>query len=238
MGTTGVKLKPINRENVVDKVVKRIVDSIMQGTFKAGDKLPNEYELIENLGVSRNSLREAMKILEAMGIVEIRIGDGTYVCSEASPAMVDPAVYSILSSLSNNSELIDFRQYIDESIVQTAITMITDEEIQALKENVAQTAKALEEMQFDRVQELDVAFHYMLIDSAKNLYYSKMMKELYKIFIHYIFQTISNDRIENGHKSNIVEYHQAILNVVVERNPAKVRDAVALSLNRHYDFVE
>lgn len=69
------KLKPIGQKTIVDQIINTIIDSIIKGNYKAGTKLPSEYELIEEMQVSRNSLREAMKILSTMGIVEIKRGD-------------------------------------------------------------------------------------------------------------------------------------------------------------------
>ena len=60
------KLKPIGQKTIVDQIINTIIDSIIKGNYKAGTKLPSEYELIEEMQVSRNSLREAMKILSTM----------------------------------------------------------------------------------------------------------------------------------------------------------------------------
>lgn len=68
------RLKPIGQKTIVDQIINTIIDSIVRGDYKAGTKLPSEYELIEEMQVSRNSLREAMKILSTMGIVEIKEG--------------------------------------------------------------------------------------------------------------------------------------------------------------------
>ena len=70
-------LSPIDNSSIVDKIIDRIVKAISTGQFKVGEKLPSEFELMEELNVGRNSLREAMKILSALGVVAIRRGDGT-----------------------------------------------------------------------------------------------------------------------------------------------------------------
>ena len=68
------------RESAVDLVVNSIKQLLMERTLKPGDKLPSELEISEELRVSRGSVREAMKILSAFGLVDIRVGNGTYVC--------------------------------------------------------------------------------------------------------------------------------------------------------------
>ncbi len=91
-----LKLAPIESETVVKLVIDRITSAIISGQYKIGEKLPSEYELIEELQVSRNSLREAMKILSAMGVVDIKRGDGTYICSQINPNMFDSVIYSLI----------------------------------------------------------------------------------------------------------------------------------------------
>ena len=104
------KLKPIGQKTIVDQIINTIIDSIIKGNYKAGTKLPSEYELIEEMQVSRNSLREAMKILSTMGIVEIKRGDGTYVCSQVNPSVFDRVVYSMIYDVSTSTELLELRQ--------------------------------------------------------------------------------------------------------------------------------
>ena len=89
--------KKINKKSVVDLIMDQLLSDITSGVYPPGTKLPNEYELIRQMQVSRNSLREAIKILTAMGIVEIRRGDGTYVCSQVNPSVFDNVVYSMVS---------------------------------------------------------------------------------------------------------------------------------------------
>lgn len=225
------KMKPINRQNVVDKVTKRIMDSILEGKFHAGEKLPNEYELIEELQVSRNSLREAMKILAAMGIVDIRIGDGTYICSEIRSSVVDPVIYGLICNVDSYEGLLECRQAIDESILTYAMRNITKEEINELKENLNQTKVAIQNGNFDLLEELDLKFHYMLIDSCKNPYYVRLMRGIYGVFEHYIMEAVSEDRVSGGSHSQILRYHENLLRCVEEKDILGVEEAVRLSLS-------
>jgi DNA-binding FadR family transcriptional regulator len=91
-----MKLEPINNESIVNGVLKRITDSIASGELKPGDKLPTEVEFIEKLGVGRNSVREAIKMLSAMGVLEVKRGNGTYIATKVSPAIFNPLVFSLL----------------------------------------------------------------------------------------------------------------------------------------------
>ena len=103
-------LSPIDNSSIVDKIIDRIVKAISTGQFKVGEKLPSEFELMEELNVGRNSLREAMKILSALGVVDIRRGDGTYVCDHIAPTVFNPIIYSIIFQAESDPDMVEFRE--------------------------------------------------------------------------------------------------------------------------------
>ncbi len=77
------------RESAVDIVVNAIKEMLVTRELRPGDRLPTEIEISEGLGVSRGSVREAMKILSAFGLIDIRVGNGTYVCDTPGNATLD-----------------------------------------------------------------------------------------------------------------------------------------------------
>src|SRR5690554_2813919 len=89
-------LKKIDNKTVVEKIVEQITEAIISKQLKPGDKIPTELELIERFGVGRNSVREAIKMLSAQGVLEIRRGDGTYIAKEIYPSVIDSLVYSLI----------------------------------------------------------------------------------------------------------------------------------------------
>ncbi|MGI5888583.1 MAG: FadR/GntR family transcriptional regulator, partial [Oscillospiraceae bacterium] len=82
------------RESAVDVVINSIKQLLIDGKLKPGDKIPNELEISQGLGVSRGSVREAMKILSALGIVDIKVGNGTYVRSKPDSELLDSLLFS------------------------------------------------------------------------------------------------------------------------------------------------
>ena len=88
-----------------DIIVKRITDALVSGELKPGDKIPTETEFSENLGVGRNAVREAIKVLVAFGVLEIRRAKGTYVVDDYSDKLLDPLIYGLILSERNMDEL-------------------------------------------------------------------------------------------------------------------------------------
>ena len=86
----------INSRSVVQQTMDYITDSIIRKELLPGDQIPTEAQLTEILGVSRNTVREAIKILIYMGVLEIRRPEGTFVCSGFSEPLIDPMLYGII----------------------------------------------------------------------------------------------------------------------------------------------
>ncbi|QHQ61079.1 FCD domain-containing protein [Anaerocolumna sedimenticola] len=219
-------LPPIGKESIVQQVVTRIIDLITNGHYKVGSKLPNEYELIKEMQISRNSLREAMKILEAMGIVEIKRGDGTYVCSQINPNTFDKVIYSLIFDLSTSSELLELRQVLDESIVRLVITKITSEEIDALEQNIRNMRLAINNNDTEAAEEYDYEFHMLLIDACKNTFFIRIAKGVYQILKQSIGENIHLERVN----SLAPDYHEVIVECIKNKDYTKISEVVSNSL--------
>ena len=112
-------LSPIKAKSMVDSVVSRLTSAIMSGELKPGMKIPTEADLVKAFGVGRNTIREAIRILVAYGILEVRRADGTYVCDGFSPKILDPMLYGIiLQKESAHRDLIGLRKLLDNGILE------------------------------------------------------------------------------------------------------------------------
>lgn len=227
------KLKPIGKETIVNQIINEIIDSIVNGIYKAGMKLPNEFELIEQMQVSRNSLREAMKVLAAMGIVEIKRGDGTYVCSQINPTMFDKVVYSMIYDASSSDELLELRQVLDEATVQLVIEKITPEEIESLQKNIEEMREAIHNEDVELMKKNDLEFHLMMIEDCKNIFFIRIMKGVYSIFEKSIWENVTTEKVD----SRAADYHQRMLDCIKNKNYEEVHQVVIDSLSTWRDRV-
>ena len=87
-----------DKESIVQKIVGEFRNALVTKTLKPGDKMPTEIELARKFFVSRNMVREAIKMLVALGVVEIRRGEGTYVTKNISTPVVDPLIFNLVLS--------------------------------------------------------------------------------------------------------------------------------------------
>lgn len=129
------KYSPTNKkQSAVDIVINKIVDDVLTGHYKPGDKLPTEMQLAEMMSMSKNTVREAIKILVAYGAVEIRRPEGTFITHSFTPKMLNPVIYSLLFSKSNADDLLGLRRMIDTGVFLLIIDCGLDKEDEAALE--------------------------------------------------------------------------------------------------------
>lgn len=227
------QLRPIGQKSIVEQIIDSIMDAIVGGVYRPGTKLPSEFELMEQMQVGRNSLREAMKVLSAMGIVEIKRGDGTYISTQMNASAFDRVIYSMVYDAATGGELLELRQVLDEATVRLAMEKITPEECALLQESIAAMRLAAQKGDVAQMQGCDMAFHMGLIESCKNAFFIRIMKGVYSVFERSIGENIRIEQVD----SRAPDYHQRLLDCVRGKDHAAVAAAVADSLRTWKDRV-
>ena len=110
MAQTPSYLKSLKKESVVQSVINCLTDAIRSEELKPGDRIPPEPELADSLGVARSSVREAIKILTYLGVLESKRSEGTFVCNGYKESMIDPMVYGILLNQDSFENLMELRE--------------------------------------------------------------------------------------------------------------------------------
>ena len=95
--------------SISEIIIDRITQALVSGELKPGDKIPTETEFSERLGVGRNAVREAIKVLVAFGVLEIRRAEGTFVVSEYNRNLLNPMIYGLILSEHNMEELLNVK---------------------------------------------------------------------------------------------------------------------------------
>lgn len=227
-----MELEPISTVSVVDEVVKRITGAIISKKLVPGQKIPTENELCHQLGVCRNSLREAMKILSAMGIVEIRRGDGTYIADKVSPSVFDSLIYSLMLERSTQEEILELRKTLEVDILELAIQKAGDEDIALLDNLLQDFRQMIDNKEYDKVADLDIKFHYALVDIAKNPLLGRIVKGVYSIFYPSVERTLClKHEFEGAYKK-----HKDIVEVIRKKDKSQIEDVIKRSLEVWKDY--
>jgi GntR family transcriptional repressor for pyruvate dehydrogenase complex len=165
----------IKRGRLSDSVLKQIKKSIIRGTYKPGDKLPSEKELMEIFNVSRGSLREALRTLEESGFIVVKPGatGGAYVTSEGMKSLANRLYDIMLMEQVSFDEILQVRQIVEPGMASLAAQNRTEEDIKVLEELNFVREKAIKARKIPIIVNID--FHQALARATKNKMFCLLM---------------------------------------------------------------
>lgn len=156
----------IERNSVALQVLERIKAALIRGELQPGDYLPSEGELAQRLGIGKSSVREAVKMLQAIGVVEVRRGQGTVIRDQPGAPLVDPLSFSVILARGVTPEVLDFRRMFEPAYTVMAMERATAEDHAAIRGAIDDLAQAIERgAQHARH---DVAFHRAILHATHN----------------------------------------------------------------------
>lgn len=160
-------LEPLVKTRLYEEIVKQIVDRIKSGDLKPGDKLPTERELAAQLKVSRTAIREALRSLEVMGLIDSKVGSGTYVREVSLDSLMDAFAGILKQNERMVVELIEVRMLLEVEIAKLAAKRRTEDNLRAIENALELIEKEIEQGELG--YEGDNAFHTELTKAAENL---------------------------------------------------------------------
>ena len=221
-------LKAVEKRRAYEDIVKQIRDLVEKGRLKKGDQLPTERELTDTFKVSRATVKEAIRTLESMRLVESRQGDGTYVLASSEEALVQPLAATLLHEKDDLADIFFIRKIVEPVVAQLAAEHATREEIKELEDILRKQEKDLSGG--INIVETDSAFHNSLAGMAKN----RVMERLLLAIVDLLAQTregyLQND--ERAHGS--LRGHQEILSAIKRGDGNAAKQA----MRRHLESVE
>jgi len=211
--------QPIQSERLYERIVDQIERLIVAGNLKVGDQLPAERELADQFTVSRTAVREAIKALREKGLVEIRLGRGTFVTNGASGA-VRRSLGLLLKDESGFTNLVEVREILEPEIAALAATRVTEENIAAMTEAVEIMETALENVEI--FVEADLDFHLALAEATQNPVIPSLMDS--------IIDLLREQRKRTGNAEGGLArgqyHHKRILAAVIQRDALAARQAM------------
>jgi len=209
------------------KVYQQVIDYISclikEGKLKKGDKIPTERDLSVRFSVSRNSIREALKILEVIGLVVRRQGDGTFIKEQFDDCLTEPLSMVFMLEEIGIDDIFQFRSMIEVQTVALAASRITDAEIEALEMTYQNMI-----MEKDDVNKAkyDTEFHHIIAKASKNV----LILNSYNVMSSLMGAFINNIRIkvlEGGGTEEVVSsIHKKILEALKNRDPQRAEVAI------------
>ncbi len=225
-------LEPSERKQLVaiprnptltDYVKQSIKDYIRANGLQPGAAIPSEKELGQGLGVSRNSVREAVQALVSLGVLETRQGSGIYVRAFTLDPLLDGLQYQLLGSLREVGEFLQVRLVLEQGYIDEVIERIDDRDVDALESAVATMRQAAGHGEASPDE--DRAFHHLLFEPTRNTVLLQLLDMFWTLY------HMAEENTDDGDAQlSILDDHLAVLAAVRARDHAAARAAIL----RHY----
>jgi GntR family transcriptional repressor for pyruvate dehydrogenase complex len=219
-GDEAMSIAPIKSTRIYQEIVRQVKGMIAEGRLKSGDQLPPERDLAEKFVVSRTSVREALRALESLGLVEIRPGEGTFVREVSVESLIEPLALVMASQREAIGELFEARQLIEPALAALAARRATPEELQEMDRILEEQAK---EVAAGRTGlEQDAEFHSAIGAAAHNRAITRIA--------HAVMDLLRQSREESlntpGRPTRSHEDHRRVLAAIRARDEAGARQAM------------
>jgi len=208
-------------------VIDSIKGMIARGELKCGEKIPSERELAERFHVSRVPIREALKILEYMGILDSSRGDGTYVRNITVEDLIGKMDFALTATADTLIDLVEMRINLESFAAYRAATFRTAEDIEAIRSTILEMREAKKvltenEENVDKLRRLSQQFHFELVKAAHNSVLISIYENLYELLDISRQFTIDS----SGISYDSILAHEALLNKIVEKDAEGARESM------------
>ncbi len=220
-------LVPIRNERVHEKVARQLRDSILDGHYGPGDRLPSERELIEALGVGRPAVRQALQVLEHQGLVKVHLGaNGGAVVTDVG---LGPALQSLVNLFATRritpTQFVDAKAVLEPAISAAVATAITDDELAELRRNVDDSTAALDGRRDDLLW-LTLEFHRVVARATQNPMLELTLLAFTEVAMYIPEFHGGSDPGWRG----IVDDHVRLLDALEARDPDRVHELMVAHL--------
>ncbi len=220
----------VESKKVSQVIIEQIQNMIMSGELKIGDKLPPERELTETLNVGRPALREALKALEVIGVIERIHGQGNFISSNIVDSFFKPLSLTFKLSNGRPEEILQVRFLLETFTVDQAAINATAEDIEKLEliHKRMVVSKSLEDK-----AKYDKEFHFELTRISNNTLILNLYQSVSYLIDAFINETVRVSLFEEKSIEKIYEEHEIIIQAIKDRDSTKAVEAV----KKHLDNV-
>jgi GntR family transcriptional repressor for pyruvate dehydrogenase complex len=223
---------PIPRTTLTAAAFEQLISRVVKGNWKPGDRIPPERDLCQQLGIARTSLREALKAMELIGLLDSRVGDGTFVCPR-SEFLSRPLLWAFTGSDHNElQDIMEARTIIEENLAGLAAE-------RGSREAIAEIGKAVQMMRDsiargDSILEADVAFHLAISSAAQNDVLHNAAQLLRNLLRQWIYFNLALP----GVSAIALKHHHTVYRAILQRKPAMARRAMRTHLSETMALVK
>jgi GntR family transcriptional repressor for pyruvate dehydrogenase complex len=219
-----MRMQPIERSTLPDAIINQINGMIIDGNLKPGDKLPAERELASSLKVGRATVREALKALTSIGLLE-RSTEGTYI-KQRIEFFKQPLTYNLILDRITLSELVEARKILEVKISELAAQRASEEELKKLAEAVATQQEHSKESDY-LFYEADLNFHLTLAAAANN----RVLSEAMLCIRHLLIKAQAEVGKLPGMTDKALVSHAALLGALIDKDAERAKKIMEDHIN-------
>lgn len=231
MSENNVNFKPIRQTRMLDEIIDQIKQNIANGQLSKGDRLPSERQMEQIFGVSRTTIREAIKSLELMGLVECIQGDGNYIAKSMDNSLTQPLSLMFLLEHGTLAQVQQLRSAMELSTAKAAAKVIQPQQLQKLESICTEMEQNLPESE---LAQIDKRFHYEIAQIAGNPLIIVLLNAIESLIVEEIVDVRESMLQQPGSLDRIKSQHRDILNALKSGDP----EASANAMTAHMSFVE
>lgn len=212
-------INKISKQNISDLILKQMKEQILNDEWKSGEKLPSENELTKLFGVSRISVRQALQKLAAIGLIETRTGEGSFVKKLSPGIAMNHLIPTLYLSSNSLNEVLEFRKVVEGSVAELACSKASSEDIENLEKIFFNMEKYKDDL--EKFTQEDFNFHITLGNITKN----SIIMQLYTIIHEELNTAFKKIVTVRGNKAGLY-YHKLILDAIKEKDCEKAKKAM------------
>jgi GntR family transcriptional repressor for pyruvate dehydrogenase complex len=231
MGRPKQIITTIPRTTLTAAAFEQLISHVVNGTWKAGDRIPPERDLCQQFGIARTSLREALKAMELVGMLDSRVGDGTFVCPR-SEFLSRPLLWAFTGT--DHTELQDImeaRTVIEENLAGFAAKRASVKDIALIGEAVQSMRDCIAEGV--SILEADMAFHLAVATAARNEVLKNAVQLLRNVMRQWLYYKVLIPNVA----PTVLKRHEAIYRAIKEHDPTAARNAMRRHLEQTMQLV-
>jgi GntR family transcriptional regulator, transcriptional repressor for pyruvate dehydrogenase complex len=226
--------KPIRPKRLYEEIVEQIRQLMKGGELKPGDKLMPERELAARLQVSRPSVREAIRSLEMMGVVEIRRGDGTFMRDTNADEIIRPLAMFLAVEKGSLLEMFEVRRIFETATARMAAERASDEEVDEIHKALDGMIASFNAQDSERGEEYDIAFHYGIADATHNALLSRLFRTVSEEFSRSVSVARRRLYVDEVNPQKLIEQHRRIYKSIKSHDP----DGASAAMLTHLTYAE
>lgn len=217
-------------ESVVGVILNQFTGMLIRGELKPGGEMPAEAEMASRLGVTRTALKDAYKVLNILGVLERR-SDGIRISDKVSEMMLNPLILGLIIEQGSKQDLFELRVVMEVGALELAVSKATDDDIQALADNLRKYEGRMVEGDAESLAQLDALFHQQILEMSKNPVFIRLGKSVAQLYALPLAKALNAWGPEQ-----ILQNHRAVYEAIVARDRDRARQLMTNAFQRTKEF--